>query len=134
MSFDSDWKKATNLVISANEKVVRGAALQLFSAIVLATPVLTGRLRGNWQASMNSRKTGQLATKDGSAGGSATTRKARGELKGYALKDVIYFTNNLPYAAIIEHGGENRRPHGMVRNSVKVFRPALERLAREQKK
>jgi len=132
MTFESEFKKASEIVIDANEKVVRGAALELFGAIIKLTPVDTGRLRGNWQASVNSPLKSELNTTDKS--GNTTQSKAKAAVNGFGLKDVIYFTNNLPYAEVIENGGPGRRPNGMLRNSIKAFKPELEKMARKYKK
>jgi hypothetical protein len=132
VSFEKEFNKATEIVIDANEKVVRGAALELFGAIIKLTPVDTGRLRGNWQASVNSSLKSVVSTTD--KGGSSTITRAKSAVNKFALKDVIYFTNNLPYAEVIENGSAGRRPNGMVRNSVKAFIPYLEKMARKYKK
>ena len=47
--FKLNLAKATK----ASEKVARSALTELFSSIVISTPVDTGRLRGNWQISDN---------------------------------------------------------------------------------
>lgn len=130
MSFEAEYDRATNIVINANEKVIRAAALELFKAIIVPTPVKTGRLRGNWQASINSPRTSELADVDSSETGGPTILKGEEATRGYSIKDTIYFTNNLPYAEVIEFGGLNRRPFAMVRNALKIFGPALEKMAR----
>jgi hypothetical protein len=132
VSFELEFKRATEIVINANEKVIRGAALELFGAIIKLTPVDTGRLRGNWQASVNTPLSSVSSTTD--KGGNSTLTRSKAGIAAFSLSDVIYFTNNLPYAETIENGSGKRRPVGMVKSSIKAFTPYLEKIARKVKK
>jgi hypothetical protein len=98
------------------EHIRRGFCLKLFGAIVKDTPVLTGRLRGNWQTNAGSPKVGELPLR--------TPDAVMGEVRTVIDSvhgDVpIFFTNNLPYAARIEYDGwsHTKSPEGMVRRNV----------------
>jgi hypothetical protein len=94
------------------DKVRRASVLELFKLVVMATPVDTGRLRGNWQTTINS-PAGAATTRDDPSGAAALA-EAMANLG--SLADVVWFTNNLPYAERIEYEGWSRQaPEGMVR-------------------
>jgi len=145
-TFDRELNGAMKQINTAVEKAIRGAAIELFSEIVKRTPVgnptlwagpaaagyTGGSLRGNWQTSLRSPNYGELAAKD-AAGGQAIAKGA-GKIKKFKLKDKsIFFTNNLPYADRVEHGWSKQRPEGMVRVTVKQFKPIIEKIARIHK-
>lgn len=98
------------------ERTRRAICIKLFSAVILDTPVLTGRLRGNWQTSVRTPASGELDRVDENGS------KALAEMKeGLGQGDVaVYLVNNLPYAARIEFEGwsHTKAPEGMVRRNV----------------
>lgn len=94
------------------DKVRRASVLELFKLVIFATPVDTGRLRGNWQTTINTPKWGVVDRDD--KGGGAALAEAMANLG--SLVDVVWFTNNLPYAERIEYDGWSKQaPEGMVR-------------------
>lgn len=97
------------------DKVRRASVLELFKLVIMATPVDTGRLRGNWQTTINS-PAGAATTRDDPSGAAALA-EAMANLG--SLADVVWFTNNLPYAERIEYEGWSRQaPEGMVRRHI----------------
>lgn len=112
----------------------RAVAIKLFSAVIMDTPVLTGRLRGNWQTSINSPLTAPIDRED------LTGAEAIGEVEKVVGRsrptDVVYLRNNLPYAYRIEYEGWSKvkAPQGMVRRNVARFRRILSEAARENRK
>jgi len=97
------------------DKVRRASVLELFKLVIMATPVDTGRLRGNWQTTINS-PAGATTTRDDPSGAAALA-EAMANLG--SLADVVWFTNNLPYAERIEYEGWSRQaPEGMVRRHI----------------
>lgn len=147
MSFESDMRKAGMKITGAVDKTIQGAAIELFSEIVRRTPVgnptlwkgdapagyVGGRLRGNWQAEIDFPLKNKV--KDIDPRGAATTSKGTKKIKRFNAKrhEAIYFTNNLPYAERVEQGWSKQRPQGMVRSTVKVFQPLLNKIARINK-
>jgi len=144
--FDTDLNKAINNIEGAVEKAVRGAAIEMFSEIVRRTPVgnptlwqgdapagyTGGRLRGNWQTSIS--RPNYAVTNNTDASGAAVTGQMISTVKRYNLSDdSIWFTNNLPYADRVENGWSTQRPQGMVRSTVKMFKPLIESIARIEK-
>lgn len=122
MSFSADL---TRFAIRAPEEAKRvrdGIAFKLFAAVVKDTPVLTGRLRGNWQASINVPVQTTLTTED--KGGGPTIAKIQGAVSDSPVADCrIILTNNLPYAYGIEFEGRSsvKAPDGMVYKNVTRF-------------
>lgn len=109
MSFDKDIAKFSKKTEEAATKIFRGTSLSLFGKIVKRTPVDTGRLRGNWFSSINVKPSGSH-----NAGYEGTVNKVK-------LGDSVYFTNNLPYANVIENGSSSQAPNGMVRVTIAEF-------------
>ena len=128
MSFDSDWNRAVLTITNQTEQIVRAVALQLFSAVILATPVKTGRLRGNWQCSIGSPADSELDSEDPSGG--ETIGNMANVVGEYKLGPSLYLTNNLPYAAVIEGGSSQQAPSGMVAVNVAEFQRILDDKAR----
>lgn len=112
-------------------KVVRdGVALKLFAAVVQDTPVDTGRLRANWQASINTpiRQAIDGGSDTGGQGEdyleAATIAKAEAVIESSPVEDcAIIFTNNLPYAERIENDrwSHTKAPEGMMKRNVERF-------------
>lgn len=109
------------------DAVCRKATLDLFTEIVVRSPVDTGRFVGNWQISQNLPAVGSLELTDKTKSGAmAQASKAI----TFAPGGVVYFANNLPYAVRLEHGwSKTKAPQGMVRVSVRAFNENLQRLA-----
>ncbi|MGB1388669.1 MAG: hypothetical protein ACPG61_07255 [Paracoccaceae bacterium] len=118
-TFGSDLAQFEAKTAGKLDLAVRGIALELFSRVILRTPVDTGRARGNWQVQIGSIPNGTLALDDRS--GTATVSKAQAAASGMDAGDVIYLTNNLPYARRLEEGYSAQAPAGMVALSVQEF-------------
>lgn len=94
------------------DRVRRASVLELFKLIIYSTPVETGRLRGNWQTTINSVAQSQLERVDPNGG--LALAEVMANMGG--LLDVVWFSNNLPYAERIEYDGWSyKEPEGMVR-------------------
>lgn len=127
-----NWKLAKKLVANASEKTIRGTAIDLFRAIIVDTPVITGRLRGNWQASIAQPITSELLVEDKQ--GSQTISNATNVANKFKITDVLYLTNNVEYAEKIERGvPTGQRPRGMVAINTAKFEATIERLAKANK-
>ncbi len=86
---------------------------EAFKLLIFKTPVKTGRLRGNWQASVGSPKTAELQRRD--KPGQVTLADGFGNMTEIPPGSVIWITNNLPYAEAIENGhGAKNVPGQMV--------------------
>jgi hypothetical protein len=94
--------------------VMRKITLELFTRVILKSPVDTGRFRNNWVMATGtySNETTEATDKSGSraigvVASKVSTMKFDGKL--------IYLTNSLPYAIELERGSSKQAPQGMVR-------------------
>jgi len=106
--FSLAFNQINDLTIKQLEKVIKKTVFDLTSAIIKDTPVDTGRLRANWQVSLDSTINNTLDTTD--KGGSATISKARGSIMTNKVPLVYWIQNNLPYANVIEFGLYPKNP------------------------
>ena len=104
MSFSvdvSNWVKKAKL---NNEEVARGTALKLFSAIIVSSPVDEGTFRNNWFVS-GANPSGEVDPTDTAGSDQGAISRATKDIKKLIVWENITFTNNLPYANVIEFGG-----------------------------
>ena len=108
-----DTKSAGKKLLQNTEKTIRGTLLGSSSRIIKATPVVSGRLMGNWQPSLNTPTTGTTTkTTSGLSEVAATLSRIK-------LGDIFYLSNNLPYAYPVE------LRTGMVRIEVARLKSAI---------
>jgi hypothetical protein len=123
-----------------NETVMRQVSLKLFSAIIKASPVDTGRFRMNWQAASG----GNLAV-GVKNGVDPSGSKAVFQMTSVVARDPNWYeftlANNLPYANVIEYGGypgdgpntvggfSKQAPQGVVRVNVLRFQQLIDQEA-----
>jgi len=131
MTFAADLSRFAKKAEAATDAVVRKVTFDLFSDVVRRTPVDTGRLKANWQASQNVPVRGTLTTTD--ASGATTIVNIASAIGGAG--SVTYLANNLPYAARIEFDGwsHTKAPAGMVRVSMARVQQHLRRAAGQNK-
>ena len=120
------WASKTDDKLST---AVRKISLELFSRVILKTPVDTGRARANWQVAIGSVPDGTLELTD--ASGTATISKATAGTAGVKAGDVIYLINNLPYAQRLEDGYSGQAPAGMVGLTVQEFQRVVRQIGAE---
>jgi len=125
MSFAKDLDKATLNLKGYTEITVRGILLDLTRLIIKASPVDTGRFRGNWQASFGSPKGGKLQRKDKSKDGANTADLADKVIANIEMGQTFYLTNNLPYARRLEYGYSKQAPSGMLRINLMAVQSML---------
>lgn len=103
------------------EQMRRGTVIKLFSAVIMDTPVLSGRLRANWKFSEGDLKlsTSQRTDKTGDS----TLRQIEAGVLASTPGKPLFLSNSLPYAARIEYEGwsHTKAPEGMVRKNVARF-------------
>ncbi len=122
---------------------VRKIAFDVFSRVIMRTPVDTGRARGNWQLGFDIMPTGTVEKTDpGSVnqagqGSSATKQDVQNLVLTASFTQRIYLVNNLPYIGVLEYGREDGRPgsrqapNGMVRVTVSEFQDIVEKAGGE---
>ena len=101
------------------EIIFRKIAIDLDSAIVLSTPVDTGRARGNWFTSLNSPT---IMTSNRLGAGAAISEIEK-VVKTAKIGDTIWMANSLPYINRLENGWSKQAPpNAMVAANVARFR------------
>jgi hypothetical protein len=135
VSFSTDLTKFARKAGDATEGTRRAVILELFGSTVKDTPVLTGRLRGNWQTSVGAPVTSEIGQRGGTGAGVPPEVMAEimAACDSSAGKDAtVYMRNNLPYAARIEFDGHSSRkaPAGMMRKNFARVQRIIEAKAR----
>lgn len=105
------------------ETVMRAVSIKLFSAIIKASPVDTGRFRMNWQTAGPVPRTGNVAGVD--VTGNKTVQAAQTFITNSPVWQEFTLTNNLPYAQRLEYGYSKQAPSGMVRVNVLRFQQLI---------
>lgn len=116
MSFSSDMRRATQRIEDAHDKIARTAALDLFSGTIKDTPVLDGRLRGDWTTQVNSEASGENGRIDKS--GDLAIAEVVAVVPEKA-GSIVTMANNMPYAYRVEfEGWSQKAPEGMMRRNL----------------
>jgi hypothetical protein len=112
----------------AADVLIRTVCLDLLKDIVLNTPVDSGRARANWQCSIGTPVSGQIAFSADSGKGIQAPRESaasadainRGQAAvSQATGNVFWISNNLPYIYRLEFEGWSKQaPNGMVRLAI----------------
>ena len=128
MTFAADVRRFTERAEKATDKTVRAITFALFREVIQRTPVDTGRLKGNWQASVNAPVSGTVTTTDKS--GATTITSMAAAIGGWG--STSFLANNLPYAQRIEYDGWShaKAPAGMVRVSLARIQSIVRSAAR----
>ena len=105
------------------EDTVRKAAIAADEALVLSTPVDTGRARGNWQASIG---TPQELIAAGIRDPSTTLDDGRQIISQWKLGiGPIFITNGVPYIVPLEEGHSQQAPSGMTKHGIAAAQAVL---------
>lgn len=136
-SFSIDVRAFVEKTKKNNETVMRQVSLKLFSAIIKASPVDTGRFRMNWQAASGGNTAVGVKT-----GVDPSGSKAIDQMASVVSRDPSWYeftlANNLPYAPVIEYGGypgdgpntvggfSKQAPQGVVRVNVLRFQQLID--------
>lgn len=109
------------------QKLVRKVALSVDTAVVLSTPVDTGRARANWQVGLGSVPGGTVDT-PGSAeqGASSALTNAQNVIATYKGTGTIHIINNLHYIEALNNGHSRQAPAGFVEIAVVAGIDAIE--------
>ena len=122
--FTLDIKNFVEKAKKNPETVARQVSFELFSAVIKASPVDTGRFRMNWQTAGAVAPSGVIDGTD--KGGAAAIGDAASYIFAASDWNEFTLTNNLPYAERLEYGWSNQAPQGMVRVNVARFNTLLE--------
>jgi hypothetical protein len=95
----------------------RRLSSDIFSRVILASPVDTGRFRGNWQMDVGRFIDEELDVEDKS--GAITITRELAKLRGSSSPfTIITIQNNLPYAGRLNDGWSRQAPAGFVEAAV----------------
>lgn len=94
------------------------AALRILTVLVPATPVDTGRARGNWQTSIGSPIYKETTRLD--PAGVAEISKAKSLLATKPIGATVYITNNLDYIESLNDGSSAQAPAGFVQRAIAI--------------
>lgn len=109
------------------DALVRKVAVAVDTAVVLATPVDTGRARANWQVELgevsnDSEVTSFPEGKGGDSGAAAAMQAinaGKNQINTYASRfKEIHIYNNLPYIQRLNDGYSAQAPAGFVESAV----------------
>jgi hypothetical protein len=125
MGLHSDLQRIAQRNKQKAVKVMQNSLMRLGGAIVMRSPVDTGRFRSNWLSAYGAMDTSTNDALDKS--GSAAIGKLTAKVNTLAAGQVFYFTNSLPYAQRLEYDAWSAQsPAGMVRVSVASWQSIVE--------
>lgn len=106
------------------EKAVKRAAVAADQALVGATPVDTGRAKGNWNAAIGA--VDDEVTDNTDPGGEATTSENQRTIESWRLgQQAIFLSNSLPYILPLENGSSDHAPNGMTHAGIAAAKRQL---------
>lgn len=115
--------------------VIRKSTLELFTDIIMDTPVDEGRARGNWQLSFGQPTGGTVDAagdkESDTRSSSPTVSEVTNKLNADRSNLDIYLSNNLPYIKGLEYGRSRKSPRGMVRKNLMKANITLLKYIRE---
>ena len=112
MSFALDLSKACEKAKGQTELAARKVMLDLFSRVIMKSPVDTGRFRANWNVGYGSPDKTTTQSTNSALG------KVQAEIATAKLDGSIFLSNSLPYSIRLENGWSVQAPAGMVRLSL----------------
>lgn len=110
--------------------VVQKVTVDILARVVKRSPVDTGRFRANWQVSVGTPASGNLAVED--KNGDSTVRAGTSAMTGFQVGPSVFIVNNLPYGPRLEYEGWSKQaPAGMVRITVAEYQSLIEKAVAE---
>lgn len=118
MTFSADlaaYAKKSNRTLDQSHRAV---VIELFSGTIMATPVLDGTLRANWNFSVGNPDRSVDTSKKDKAKSKRSSPTANAVVSSkIPIGGDVYLTNAMPYAYRIEYEGwsHTKAPAGMMR-------------------
>jgi len=111
-----------NKISKNTDDLVKKVILAVDQAVVLATPVDTGRARANWRPSIGAPITDTLPEPPNKQAGlrsalDAGERVAR-QYKGGVNSPTVHITNSLPYIKSLNDGSSKQAPRNFVNTAI----------------
>jgi len=132
MSFSGDIKKWSEMTEKRTLIVFKKIAFDVSRAVIIRTPVDTGRARANWLPSIN--KFSDSVSDDRDKSGSSAISAAQAEASRVDIGDKFTLANNLPYIQKLENGSSDQAPAGMLSISVAEYQQIARKAIREARK
>lgn len=107
MSFSKQVDEFISETLNAIDGTLQEIVIKIGDSLVYLTPVITGRLRGNWQLTFGSPSSQSLIRYDKDGG--ITMRDLESKSALFTAGEVAYIVNNLTYAETIEKYGRQSR-------------------------
>lgn len=104
---------------------VDGLALGVGASLMEDTPVVSGRMKGNWQLGIGQPPTGDVERTDTTAAGTVGQTLAEEARKLQPRRDpfsIIWWHNGLEYAVHVNDGTERQRAQRIVERTAERFR------------
>ncbi len=109
-----DPSKFGDQVVQDHRRLCVAVAIAVDSRLVEATPVDTGRARGNWLPSIGAPRTDEVDARDAAA----AVDEAVQTFNPAPEFPVMYLANNLPYIGVLNNGSSKQAPAGFVESSI----------------
>lgn len=116
--FSKRMQKRADKLPGGVNRAKRRVALAVDQALVLATPVDTGRARANWFASLDTPLDADETFRPKDTSGQGALNQGAGVIGRVKPGQVIFFTNNLPYIVPLNQGSSAQAPAGFVEEAV----------------
>jgi hypothetical protein len=143
--FDDNLNRILKKAGTNASAIARKVALELYTKVVVKSPVDSGRLRGNWNVGINAINSAEYeadVSKLGAMPSGSGMVRSMSALSTFKIGDVIYITNNMPYVYKLEYGLYNagpktlggystQAPQGFVRITYKEIVNDLENISRK---
>jgi len=129
MSFESQVRVACARIEKRLFSFRRVLITRLFTRIVEATPVDTGKARDNWHPSIGAPMEMDF---DAVAGKHVTLSRIKDVVDKLEGGETVFIRNNRPYIVALEHGWSKQAPAGMMSLEVARFQATAQEVAREE--
>ena len=115
-SFEMQLKEFSDVLLPEYQTLfVKKISVELLKKLINKSPVDTGRFRGAWVIGRNTADRSEPDTPDKTEGESNISfQRSRSLIVHLQPGDIVYLSNNLDYALMLEYGWSGQAPQGMV--------------------
>jgi hypothetical protein len=117
-SFAARMKTLGKAVQTNSQAAIIRTAAAVNQAVIIATPVDTGRARNNWQVDLGQAPTSELEPEDRS--GQAAISRNNETIQARQPGQDIYISNNVQYIQRLNDGWSAQAPENFVEKAVQV--------------
>lgn len=111
-TFEAQLKEFSDVLLPEYQTVfVKKISMELLKKLINKSPVDTGRFRGAWVVGRNTPDRSEPDSPDPT--GIATEIKGISDIGAIREGDIVYISNNLDYALMLEYGWSKQAPSGM---------------------